>query len=107
MTVAHFSPTRRKLDQSEIPLMTHSEPNADSDVPENYVSQTLRNTVPRPALTWRNFWTELHWVNITVLTITPLLGLYGLFSTKFTLKTFLFALCYGYFTALGMYPTSS
>lgn len=70
-------------------------------LPEKYVDYTLRNTKPLPPVTWQNFWTELNWLNITILTITPVLTVYGLLTTKVVWKTALFAVFYYFFTGLG------
>ncbi|KIJ23042.1 hypothetical protein M422DRAFT_276460 [Sphaerobolus stellatus SS14] len=74
----------------------------DIDIPDNYVDYTLRNTKPLPPVTWQNFWTELNWLNVTILSITPILTIWGLFTVSVQYKTFFFAILYYFFTGLGI-----
>ncbi|KAJ6486729.1 delta 9-fatty acid desaturase protein [Mycena sanguinolenta] len=69
---------------------------------ENYVSHTLKTTKPLPPITWSNFWTELNWLNVAILTLTPLMSLVGACTTKLRWETALFSVFYYYFTGLGI-----
>lgn len=84
-----------KIDKSYVP--------ADIDIPDNYVQYTLKNTKPRPPVTWSNFLTELDYVNVAVLTITPSIAIWGLVSgVPLRWQTALFAVFYYYVTGLGI-----
>jgi stearoyl-CoA desaturase (Delta-9 desaturase) len=76
---------------------------ASGSVPENYVAYTLRTSKPLPPVTWQNFWTELNWLNVVILSITPALTIYGLYTTKVVWKTALFSVFYYFATGLGMF----
>lgn len=76
---------------------------AEGSVPDNYVDYTVRSTKPLPPVTWQNFWTELNWLNVVILTITPVLTVYGLYTTKIVWKTALFSVFYYFVTGLGMF----
>ncbi len=51
---------------------------------------------PRPLLQ------RLHWIHVPLLTLTPLLALYGLWTSPFVLKTWAFAVLYYFITGLGI-----
>ncbi|KAF7348435.1 Acyl-CoA desaturase [Mycena venus] len=44
---------------------------------ENYVSHTLKTTKPLPPITWNNFLSELNWLNVAILGLTPVLSIIG------------------------------
>ncbi|KAF8488071.1 hypothetical protein JB92DRAFT_3018269 [Gautieria morchelliformis] len=75
---------------------------AGDSVPENYVAYTLRTSKPLPPVTWQNFWTELNWLNVVILSITPALTIHGLYTTKVVWKTALFSVFYYFLTGLGI-----
>lgn len=81
------------------------DPPIDINIPDNYVQHTLKSTKPLPPVTLSNFWTELNWLNVAILGITPTIALYGLFTTKLTWQTALFSVLYYYITGLGMSPS--
>lgn len=84
-----------KIDKAYVP--------ADIDIPDNYVQYTLKNTKARPPVTWSNFLTELDYVNVAVLTITPGIAIWGLVSgVPLRWQTALFAVFYYYVTGLGI-----
>jgi stearoyl-CoA desaturase (Delta-9 desaturase) len=74
----------------------------DHDVPNNYVSHTLKTQKALPPITWDNFLTELNWLNVGILTLTPFVGAIGAFTTKLRWETALFAVLYYYVTGLGV-----
>ncbi|KZS97073.1 delta9-fatty acid desaturase [Sistotremastrum niveocremeum HHB9708] len=78
------------------------DPPIDINIPDNYVQHTLKSTKPLPPVTLSNFWTELNWLNVAILGITPTIALYGLFTTKLTWQTALFSVLYYYITGLGI-----
>jgi stearoyl-CoA desaturase (Delta-9 desaturase) len=81
------------LRQAEIP--------ADLHVPDNYVDYTLKNTKPLPPVTWNNWWKEINYLSIAILTIAPSISLYGAFTTKLRWETAIFAVFYYFVTGLG------
>ena len=76
---------------------------ADINIPDNYVDHTLKNTKPLPPVTWNNFWKELNYLSLAILTITPSVALYGAFTTKLRWETAAFAVFYYFVTGLGQY----
>jgi stearoyl-CoA desaturase (delta-9 desaturase) len=46
---------------------------------------------------------EMNWLNVGILTLTPIAGIIGAFTTKLTLPTALFAVFYYYVTGLGAF----
>ncbi|KAJ7665235.1 hypothetical protein DFH06DRAFT_1186833 [Mycena polygramma] len=69
---------------------------------ENYVSHTLKTTKPLPPLTWDNFLSELNWLNVAILTLTPVVSLIGAYHTKLRWETALFSVFHYYYTGLGI-----
>jgi len=76
---------------------------ADLNIPDNYVDYTLKNTKSLPPVKWSNFWRELNYVNVVLLTVTPILAIYGTFTTSMRWETALFSVVYYYVTGLGTY----
>ncbi len=74
---------------------------ADLNLPDNYVDYTLKNTKPLPPVTWNNWWKELDYLSLAILTITPSIALYGAFTTKLRWETASFATFYYFATGLG------
>ena len=84
-----------KLDKSEVP--------ADIDIPDNYVSWTLKNQKERPPITWDNWWRELNYLSLAVLTITPSIAIWGAFNVPLRWETAVFSVFYYFFTGLGQF----
>ena len=78
-----------------------SEVPADLNIPDNYVDHTLKNTKPLPPVTWNNWWKELNYLSLAILTISPSIALYGAFTTKARWDTVGFATFYYFVTGLG------
>ncbi|KAH8115800.1 delta 9-fatty acid desaturase protein [Phellopilus nigrolimitatus] len=58
-------------------------------------SQSLHLTAPLSPITWKNFYSEIRWFNLAVVTLTPILALYGLCTTKLQNATVAFSVaCY-------------
>lgn len=58
-------------------------------------SRSLQLTAPRPPITRTNFIYEIRWFNLAVVTLTPLLSIYGLCTTKLHKATIAFSIvCY-------------
>ena len=78
-----------------------SELPADLNIPNNYVDYTLKNTKPLPPVTLNNWWKELNYLSLSILTITPTIALYGAFTTKLRWETAIFATFYYFITGFG------
>lgn len=76
----------------------------DIDIPDNYVSWTLKNQKALPPFQWSNILNELNWLNVSILTIPPLLTVYGILYVPLQTKTFFFSLFYYFVTGLGRLP---
>jgi stearoyl-CoA desaturase (Delta-9 desaturase) len=85
---------------SASPLTDESVP-ADQNIPDNYVDYTLKNTKPLSPVSWKNWWRELNYVSVIVLTVTPTLATYGAFTTKLRWETMMFSVFYYFVTGLG------
>ncbi|KZT20631.1 hypothetical protein NEOLEDRAFT_1122368, partial [Neolentinus lepideus HHB14362 ss-1] len=56
----------------------------------------------RPEITWRNAYREIRWFSLAVLVLTPMLALYGSFTTPLRRKTCIFSVLYYVFNMLGI-----
>jgi stearoyl-CoA desaturase (delta-9 desaturase) len=75
---------------------------ADIDIPNNYVSHTLKTQKALPPLTWDNWYRELNWLNVGILILSPIFGLFGAYHTKLRWETALFSVFYYFVTGLGI-----
>ena len=73
----------------------------DINIPDNYVSLTLKNQNALPPFRWDNILNELNWLNVFILTIPPLLTVYAILYVPLQTKTFLFSIFYYFVTGLG------
>jgi fatty-acid desaturase len=87
---------------SVIPKVSKEEEPADMNIPDNYVEYTLKNTKPKPPITWSNLLSELNYLSLAILTITPSIAIYGLCTTKLRWETAAWAVVYYFITGLGM-----
>ncbi|EJD00826.1 delta 9-fatty acid desaturase protein [Fomitiporia mediterranea MF3/22] len=53
-------------------------------------THSIHVTASRPPITFKNFVSEIRWFNLGVVTITPLLSIYGLYTTEFRAPTVAF-----------------
>lgn len=74
------------------------------DVPENYVEHTLNTTKALPPITWRNAYSEINWLSLAILTVTPAVAIYGFCTTPLYLKTAIWSVAYYFITGLGQSP---
>lgn len=81
---------------------TAEEEPADLHIPDNYVEHTLKNSKSLPPITWNNWWKELNYLSVAILTISPSIAIYGAFTTKLHPATAAFAIFYYFFTGLGL-----
>lgn len=49
---------------------------------------------------------RIRWFNLMILTVTPILGVYGMFNTPLQWQTLLWSIFMGFITNLGEYTTS-
>ncbi|TBU23654.1 delta 9-fatty acid desaturase protein [Dichomitus squalens] len=75
---------------------------ADANIPDNYVSWTIKNQKPRPPISWDNWWKELNYLTISILTITPAIAIYGAFNVPLRWETAVFSVFYYFVTGLGI-----
>ncbi len=82
--------------------MVDEEP-ADMHIPDNYIEHTLKNSKSLPPVTWTNWWKELNYLSVAILTMSPSIAIYGALTTKLRWETAAFAIFYYFFTGLGSY----
>lgn len=75
---------------------------SDINIIDDYVSHTLRTQKPLPPIGWHNWWKELNWVSLPILTITPMIALWGAFNVKLRWETLVWSVIYYFITGLGM-----
>lgn len=93
------SKTKASTEDSHIP--------ADIDIPDNYVAHTLKTQKALPPISWDNWYREANWLNVAILSMTPVIGLVGAMFTKLRWETCLFSIFYYYVTGLGLFFSSS
>ena len=79
----------------------------DIDIPDNYVSWTIKNQKARPPITWDNWWKELNYLSLTILTVTPAIAIYGAMTVPLRWQTAVFSVFYYFVTGLGELMYSS
>jgi len=72
------------------------------DVPRSYVQHTLDTTEPLPPVGLHNWWKELNWLNVSLLTFTPGIAIYGAFTTKLVWQTAVWSVVFYFITGLGI-----
>ncbi|KAG2152664.1 uncharacterized protein EDB93DRAFT_1327608 [Suillus bovinus] len=75
---------------------------ADANIPDNYVSYTLKHQKSLPPITWDNWYTELNWLHVAILAGTPVVGLVGAYYTRLQWATAIWSVVYYYMTGLGI-----
>ena len=68
----------------------------------SFVQRQLTSTPVRPPLTSQNWTKEIIWFNLITVIATPLVSLYGLVTTMFCGKTFVFCIVYYLFNMIGV-----
>ncbi|KAK0522810.1 stearoyl-CoA 9-desaturase [Tilletia horrida] len=74
---------------------------ADADIQDDYVRQMLSKPPDRLPFELRNVPSEIQWISTLVLTLTPILAIYGACTTPLQMKTVLWAGAYYFLTELG------
>ena len=93
--------TSLAMSSSKTPKLDNDVP-ADLNIPDNYVEHTLKTTKALPPFRWKNALSDLNWLNVVILIVTPVIGVIGACFTKLRWETFLFSVFYYYVTGLGI-----
>lgn len=81
-----------KLPTSKIPANVHAAPPSARQELDVHPQVSSRRLQP---LTWQHFLSQVKWFNLTVEALLPLLSLYGLCTTRWSVKTAVFTVaCY-------------
>lgn len=88
-----------------VPIAVKEDVPTDQNVPDNYVSWTLKNQKPLPPIVLANLLQNIEWLTFIILTITPSIAIYGLFTVNMQWKTFVWSVVYYFITGLGMSPS--
>jgi len=94
--------------QKEKPVLVDSFPSDEETaveadaIDDNYVSKTLAKDKPLPPITLKNWYKELNTISTLALTIVPALSIYGAFTTRLSMATFIWSVVYYFFTGLGI-----
>ncbi|KZT68880.1 delta 9-fatty acid desaturase [Daedalea quercina L-15889] len=75
---------------------------ADMNIPDNYVAWTLKNQKALPPVSWDNWWRELNYLSLSILTITPAIALVGAYYTRLRWETAVWSVFYYFVTGLGI-----
>ena len=94
-------PLSPKSEKAQLDTKKEEEP-ADLNIPDNYVAYTLRTTKPKPPVTWDNWYKELNYLSLAILTLTPTIAIVGAFYVKLRWQTLLFSVFYYFVTGLGI-----
>lgn len=92
-TIVDPAPKMKDAVKEEVP--------ADLNIPDNYVSWTLRNQKALPPITLGNLFQNLQWLTVAILTITPAIALWGMFHVKLRWETAVWSVLYYFITGLG------
>ena len=84
-----------------VPANAKDEEPIDANIPDNYVSWTIKNQKERPPITWDNWYNELNYLSIAILTITPSIAIYGALNVPLRWQTAVFSVFYYFVTGLG------
>ena len=85
----------KAADKSDLPI--------DIDIPDNYVAWTLKNQKERPPIGWDNWWKELNYLSLAILTITPSIAIWGALNVPLRWQTAVFSVFYYFVTGLGKF----
>lgn len=72
------------------------------DIPDNYVTHTLKTHPSLLPFSWANRYNEMDWPRFSILILMPITGLIGAYYTKLRLETFVFSFLYAHLTGLGI-----
>lgn len=73
----------------------------DIGAQDNYVSWVLKNQKALPPITLQNLFSEVNWLNATIVGFPTLVAIYALVYVKLRWETAVFSVFYYFVTALG------
>lgn len=82
--------------------VNHQIGDSDRRSQKSFVQRQLSSAPDRPPLTLRNWTKEIVWFNLIVVTVTPIVSIYGLITTTFSGRTFAFCMAYYLFNMIGV-----
>ena len=94
--------TPKSVDPSQFVADPDHSP-ADANIPDNYVSYTLKHQKALPPVTWENLFENLNWLHVAILGLTPVLGFAGACVTRLRWETAVWSVVYYYMTGLGSF----
>lgn len=71
----------------------------------SFVRRQLTSTTVKPPINWRSCASEVIWFNLLVVSITPIVSIYGLLTARIDARTAWFSLAYYIFNMLGTFPS--
>lgn len=74
----------------------------DLNIPDNYVQHTLKTQEALPDFQWSHWRTELNWLNVIILCLSPVIGLIGAYVTPLRPETLIFSVFWYFVTGLGI-----
>ena len=72
-------------------------------IPDNYVSYTLKHQEALPPITWKNWYKELHWLQVFILVVPPIIGVIGARNTPLQWNTAVWFIVYSFLTGIGKF----
>ncbi|KAF5371267.1 hypothetical protein D9758_004284 [Tetrapyrgos nigripes] len=72
------------------------------EVPDNYVSYTLKNIKPLPPITLRTLHKELEYISLVAIIVPPIVSLIGAYYVPLQRKTAIWSIIYYFCTGLGI-----
>jgi len=75
---------------------------SDANIPDNYVSYTLKHQKALPPISWDNWWQELNLLHAAILGLTPIMGIVGAFVVRLRWETAVWSVMYYFMTGLGI-----
>lgn len=82
------------------PMAGFPESRSNSDM-QTFISRADGGGTRLPSPTWQNWYTEIRWFNLAVVTSTPLLAVYGAFTTQIRAQTVAFCALYYFLNMIG------
>ncbi|EIW77198.1 delta 9-fatty acid desaturase protein [Coniophora puteana RWD-64-598 SS2] len=75
---------------------------SDANIPDNYVSYTLKHQKALDPISWDNWWQELNLLHAAILGLTPIMGIIGAFVVRLRWETAVWSVVYYFMTGLGI-----
>lgn len=73
----------------------------DLNIPDNYVQWVLKSQKALPPITWQTLSSEIKWLDLSILTITPAIALWGILNVSLRWETAVWSVIYYFITGLG------